>query len=141
MRAGDPMKEYDDGQPFEPYTDTGLPRCHAKSRSRNGGQCGNPAIPGGNVCRMHGGASPNALAAAQQRLQEMIPRALDRLATELDQGDNSMARLKAVKEVLDRAGLAGMMKVEHSTANEELKNLLLDLTMEDDEECDVDRPS
>lgn len=133
MRDDDPMREYGDGQPFQPYTDTGLPRCKARSRSRDGGQCGNPAIPGGTVCRVHGGASPNALAAAQKRLQEMVPRALDRLLSELDQGDNSMARLKAVKEVLDRAGLAGMVKVEHSTANDELKNLLLDLTMEDDD--------
>lgn len=87
---------------------------------------------------MHGGASPNALASAQKRLREMVPRALERLAVELDEGESSMARLKAVKEVLDRAGLAGAVKVEHSTANDELKNLLLDLVMEDDEDVDDD---
>lgn len=127
---------YGDGQPFQPYTSRGAARCHARSKTRDGAQCGYPAIPGGTVCRYHGGASPNALAAAQHRLQEMLPKALDRLLTELDEGDNSMARLKAVKEVLDRAGLAGMVKVEHSTANDELKNLLLDLAMEDEEEPD-----
>jgi hypothetical protein len=41
-------------------------RC--KARRTNGEPCGNYAINGGYVCRMHGGASPNALRAAEWRL-------------------------------------------------------------------------
>lgn len=40
------------------------------ARTKNGRQCRNPAIPGGNVCRIHGGNAPQVRAKAQARLAE-----------------------------------------------------------------------
>ena len=40
--------------------------CGAKTR--NGGTCRNTPLPGTNRCRMHGGASPQAQAKAQERI-------------------------------------------------------------------------
>lgn len=52
------------------------PRCSARSKS-TGVQCGNYAIKGGTVCRMHGGAPKHARAAAKRRLDtERIHRQL-----------------------------------------------------------------
>lgn len=48
------------------------PRCKARARSREGEQCRNPSIPGGFVCRFHGGSTPNAKKAAAQRLADLI---------------------------------------------------------------------
>ena len=44
------------------------PLCGARTRS--GGICQNPPMDGGARCRMHGGASPQARAAAERRQQE-----------------------------------------------------------------------
>lgn len=38
------------------------------ARTRNGGTCRRPPVPGGTRCRLHGGASPQAQAKAQERL-------------------------------------------------------------------------
>lgn len=43
------------------------PRCTAKNR--RGVQCGNSAVPGATVCRLHGGAAPQVRRAAARRLQ------------------------------------------------------------------------
>ena len=40
------------------------------AHTRTGGTCQNPPIHGGTRCRMHGGASPRAQAAAERRLAE-----------------------------------------------------------------------
>lgn len=48
-------------------------QCGAKTR--NGGTCHNPPMEGGRRCRMHGGASPRAVAAAKRRLEEQRAQA------------------------------------------------------------------
>lgn len=54
-------------------------RCSAKRR--NGEGCGAWAVRGATVCRMHGGSSPQARAAAARRVQEeKAARAAQRLA-------------------------------------------------------------
>lgn len=51
------------------------PRCIATAKG-TGKQCKRRPIPGGTVCRMHGGASPQVRAAADRRLQEERARVL-----------------------------------------------------------------
>jgi len=56
-------------------------RCHARNRA--GGRCGRSAIPGGHVCRQHGGAAPQVRAKAAERLQvQEAWRAVARLTAE-----------------------------------------------------------
>ena len=50
-------------------TDNHDRRCTATSK-QTGKRCGAWAIPGGTVCKWHGGNAPNAKKAAAQRLQE-----------------------------------------------------------------------
>lgn len=52
-------------------------RCNATNRQ--GAQCGKKAIPGGRVCRLHGGAAPQVQAAALNRIREARDLALTRL--------------------------------------------------------------
>lgn len=43
-------------------------KCKAKART-TGKQCANWPLPGQDICRMHGGSSPQNLAAAQERIR------------------------------------------------------------------------
>ena len=56
-------------------------KCHAQSK-RTGKQCGQWAIPGGRVCKWHGGAAPQVIAKAEARLEMHYPKAV-RVAGEL----------------------------------------------------------
>lgn len=52
---------------------------------RNGDQCGNHAVKGANVCRMHGGAIPAVKAAAARRVAEQkAAKAMSLLAAPVD---------------------------------------------------------
>lgn len=53
-------------------------QCNAKSK-QSGTRCKKSAEPGQRVCRMHGGASPQAQRAALSRLKEARDAALDEL--------------------------------------------------------------
>ena len=56
-------------------------RCTARNQA--GRRCGRASIPGGHVCRMHGGAAPQVRAAAERRLQvEQAWKAVARLTAE-----------------------------------------------------------
>jgi hypothetical protein len=54
----------------------GKSRCTAHNKAR--GPCGNLAMKGGAVCRMHGGKAPQVMAKAQQRvaIKELMSREL-----------------------------------------------------------------
>lgn len=78
-------------------------RCTAHSK-QTGKRCRQPAEPGCNVCRFHGGAAPQVRASAQQRIAALVDPALDRLA-KLVKTKNERVALGAVKDVLDRNGL------------------------------------
>ena len=53
-------------------------QCTATSKT-TGNRCTRPAIPGGSVCRYHGGAAPQVKAAAAARLRAMVDPALGAL--------------------------------------------------------------
>lgn len=75
--------------------------CSARSK-QTGKPCGRRAIPGGNVCRWHGGAAPQVKIAAMQRLQDFQDRAISRLFALAEDGNYPSTSYQAVRDVLDR---------------------------------------
>lgn len=76
-------------------------RCTATSKGR-GEQCRRSAIPGGRVCRYHGGAAPQVKAKALERLMALQHPAITRLGQLVDQTEFPSTAMAAVKDVLDR---------------------------------------
>ena len=75
-------------------------RCTATNRK--GQRCGKPHIPGGTVCRMHGGAAPQVLKAAKERLLELQPRAIRRMGELIEQTEFPTVAFAASRDILDR---------------------------------------
>lgn len=95
-----------------------------KARSRAGQACGNAAIPGGSVCRFHGGNAPQVKRKAALRLLELVDPAIATLARTMgDQTAPHAARLRAAENVLDRAGVPRKVDV---TDTEAAKALLVE---------------
>ena len=99
------------------------PRRRCKARNRRGGQCKRYPIPGGTVCKMHGKRK------AALRLQELVDPALKVLAREMVSAEKSSDRLRAVENVLDRAGITRKQdQVDETTAQEMLISKLQQMT-------------
>lgn len=105
-------------------------RCSAKS-SRTGEPCKKYAIVGGTVCDTHGGRAPQVREAARRRIESMVPDALSGIeALAGISGPGSQkdeVRLRALQDILDRAGLKGADKLEVSEqhlSNEQLDDLI-----------------
>lgn len=73
---------------------------YCTATSRKGERCGKRAIPGGRVCRFHGGAAPQVKAAAAERLRELQGLAIDRLFEDLAPG--SLVSPEVKLKVVDR---------------------------------------
>lgn len=84
-------------------------RCTAISK-RSGTRCGRAAIFGGFVCEMHGGASPLARKAREERLLAMVDAALAVLQDALA-SNNMLLALRAAIVILDRAGFGAQATV------------------------------
>lgn len=105
------------------------PRRRCKARNRRGGQCKRYPIPGGTVCKMHGGAAPQVKRKAALRLQELVDPALKVLAREMVSAEKSSDRLRAVENVLDRAGITRKQdQVDETSAQEMLIAKLQQMT-------------
>lgn len=89
-------------------------QCTAMSKQAKR-RCKQPAIPGGTVCRFHGGAAPQVRQAAKDRIAALVDPAIDALQRALDHKDVNAA-VRAARDLLDRAGLAPpqQKQVEHS---------------------------
>jgi hypothetical protein len=90
-------------------------RCTA--HRKNGDQCKRAAITGGRVCTHHGGSAPAVKAKARQRIED----AADRMARELlkmavDENVSEAVKLAAIRDALDRAGLAAPKAVDVAIA-------------------------
>lgn len=77
------------------------PRCTAHSKQTKQ-RCGRSAIPGGTVCRYHGGLAPQVQEAAMARLRKLQHPAIDALAWLIGQKDFPSAAFSAARDVLDR---------------------------------------
>lgn len=104
------------------------------ARRKNGTKCGNDAIKGGRVCRMHGGAAPQVKKAAALRLAELVDPAIGVVARSLRQRKDPRLALHAAKDVLDRngykspdemkltgSGLNGAIQLESVSNDEQLR--------------------
>lgn len=113
----------------EPTSDLlpmGQRRCGA--RRRDGQQCGQPAMSGATVCRMHGGKAPQVQRAARLRLIDLIDPAIATLAREMTNQDARPGdRIKAAAEVLDRAGVPRNVEVSSEDARNLLEQRLLQM--------------
>lgn len=102
-------------------------RCTATASS-TGERCKQPAIPGGNVCRFHGGSAPQVQEKAEERLNrlanetlaEFEPR-LDDLFERYDAAETPDEKVKihreirqSVTDILDRAGEGPTETHEHT---------------------------
>lgn len=76
------------------------PQCRATNN--RGQRCRYAPIPGGAVCRFHGGAAPQVKAAALDRLRALQHPAIDRLASLIDQEEFPTVAYAASRDVLDR---------------------------------------
>lgn len=85
----------------------GIPRCTAHSRT--GEQCGQRPIPGGTVCRWHGGSILHVRSKAQERLLAAVDPAITEMLRIMRKGDTDTVRLRAAEAVLDRAGYSRLM--------------------------------
>ncbi len=98
--------------PLTPRNPPTMTRTDAQGRrlctatTRAGNPCRSPAILGGMVCRMHGGSSPQAKAAAHEvKLNELVGPAMMLLRDLIRDEDAPPAvRLTAARDVLDRTG-------------------------------------
>lgn len=75
-------------------------RAHAK---HSGKPCRYPAIPGGTVCRFHGGGAPQVQFKALERLAALQPKAVGSLETLMDMvREFPSTAYAASRDVLDR---------------------------------------
>lgn len=110
MTPTDPMSTHVGGDTLH-----GRFQCSARSKQK-GIQCGRTAIPGGTVCRYHGGAAPQVKLKAQERLAAYQDKALDRLFELVEQTSFPSTAYAAVRDVLDRTmgKPAESVAVQHS---------------------------
>lgn len=74
-------------------------RCTATNRQ--GGRCKRYPIPGGYVCKMHGGGAPQVQAKAIERLKELLPKAVIRMDKLLDRDEYPSVQFQAAKAVIE----------------------------------------
>ena len=100
----------------EPMVDADPMAARCTATNRQGQRCGQPHIPGGTVCRFHGGAAPQVQAKAMERLLAMQHPALNRLVELIEQKEFPSTAMAAVKDVLDRTlgKPAETVAVDHS---------------------------
>ena len=103
MPDGDPMR---------------APRCSAHSK-QTGAPCRQPAIPGGSVCRYHGGSAPQVKLKAEERLMALQGPAIVTMSDLMARrSEYPSTAYQAARDVLDRTmgKAAETVKQQHSGA-------------------------
>lgn len=108
-------------------------KCKARSKQTQQ-QCRNTPIPGGTVCRMHGGASPVVARKAAERIAAARDRALDAFTGLVDQGKidartslDAVVRLTETTETLEGRVARREETVSVSEVDRELERLANEL--------------
>jgi len=87
-------------------------RVHCHAKSRDGDQCRKYAIPGGTVCRYHGGRSPAVQASAAQRLAALVHPAISALSELIQKADSDATRMSAARYALEVNGWKPSVQLE-----------------------------
>ena len=82
-----------------------------------------PAIPGGTVCRFHGGAAPQVQASARARLAALVDPAINYLGKALKQRAVNPVGFAAARDVLDRNGFKPKEVIETQVTTYDLDRL------------------
>lgn len=114
MSAPEPMSESE--TVFRERYGPHVVQCSSPSR-QTGDRCGQIAIPGGTVCKWHGGGNPNVKARANLRLLDAVEPSLARLVKIVS---NPKSRdsdaIRAGNSLLDRAGVVRRTDVDPAAA-------------------------
>lgn len=107
------MSNLSRSRPIDRWERSPHPERRCTAHRKNGDQCKNAARRGTNVCDFHGAKAPQVKRKARQRIEE----AADRMARELlkmatDDDVAASVKLAAIRDALDRAGLAANSAVE-----------------------------
>ena len=107
------MADLSNREPIDRWARSAHPERRCTAHRKNGDQCKNAARHGTNICDFHGAKAPQVKRKARQRLEE----AADRMACELlkmatDGNVADSVKLAAIRDALDRAGLAAKNAVE-----------------------------
>lgn len=136
MARDDPMQpDYlKDGRPVRRDEQQ---RLLCSARRKDGSPCNSPAMLGGRVCRMHGGASPQARRKARLRLAELADPAIATLARIMaDPETKTGDKLRAADSILDRAGYGRSQTIESSEARAILLERISALRAEHESQAD-----
>jgi hypothetical protein len=105
-----------------------LPAVRCTARKRNGEPCRAMAARGASVCRVHGGSAPQVKAAALRRLDQAADVLVQRLLQfALDGNVDDNVALRAIRDALDRAGLAAKTEVAVEVAQAPWEELMGDV--------------
>lgn len=96
--------------------------CSATSK-QTGKRCGRYPIPGGKVCKFHGGAAPQVIAKAKDRLAALVDPAITELTRLMSDSDIDAIRLAVARDILDRTGHKPTDKIEVTDVNRRLEQL------------------
>lgn len=103
----------------------GARRCIATARwTGERRRCRRPATPGITVCSMHGAKAPQTQRAARLRMLELVDPAIAKLARVMATGDDQAA-LRAVENILDRAGFPRRAEIDVEASREVLLERIL----------------
>lgn len=101
-------------------------QCVATSK-QSGQRCKRSPIPGGTVCKIHGGGIKVVQKSARAFLAEQVQPSIARLATEREKAPKSADRIRAAVALLDRAGFGPRVTVEVDESRTLLIERLRDL--------------
>lgn len=90
----------------------GIQARRCKGHLKNGEQCHKPAIRGAAVCRTHGGAAPQVIAAARARLANAADSMASNLVGLAKTAESEAVRVRATEGVLDRVGIGRTTEVQ-----------------------------